>query len=52
MDTTLAAFEAQHDIEALYRTDADRLWRAIFAFSGDPEIANDAVGLCRSTCCE
>ena len=43
MDTTLAAFEAQHDIEALYRTDASRLWRAIYAFSGDPEIANDAV---------
>jgi RNA polymerase sigma-70 factor (ECF subfamily) len=43
MDTTLAAFEAQHDIEALYRTDADRLWRAIYAFSGDAEIANDSV---------
>ena len=31
------------DFEALYRADADRLWRAVFAFGGDAEIANDAV---------
>jgi RNA polymerase sigma factor (sigma-70 family) len=43
MDTALAVVEVQNDIEALYRTDADRLWRAIYAFAGDPEIASDAV---------
>ena len=39
----MAMVDAQSDIEALYRADADRLWRAIYAFAGDPEIANDAV---------
>jgi len=43
MDTALAAVNPQNDIEALYRTDADRLWRAVYAFAGDPEIASDAV---------
>jgi RNA polymerase sigma factor (sigma-70 family) len=43
MDGTVAVVETQRDIEALYRADADRLWRAIYAFGGDPEIANDAV---------
>ena len=35
--------EAESDIEALYRADADRLWRALYAFAGDAEIASDAV---------
>jgi len=43
MDTALAVVDAQSDIEALYRADADRLWRAVFAFAGDAEIASDAV---------
>jgi len=43
MDSTLAVVDAQQDIEALYRADADRLWRAVYAFAGDPEIASDAV---------
>jgi RNA polymerase sigma-70 factor (ECF subfamily) len=30
-------------IEAVYRESADRLWRAVLLFSGDREIANDAV---------
>lgn len=30
-------------IEALYRQDGDRLWRALLAFAGDPELASDAV---------
>ncbi len=29
--------------EALYREDGDRLWRALLAFAGDPEVASDAV---------
>jgi RNA polymerase sigma-70 factor (ECF subfamily) len=43
MDSALAVVDVEHDIEALYRADADRLWRAVRAFSGDPEIASDAV---------
>ena len=43
MDSTLAMVDAQASIEALYRADADRLWRAIYAFAGDAEIASDAV---------
>jgi len=43
MDSALAVVDAQSDIEALYRADADRLWRAIYAFTGDADIASDAV---------
>jgi RNA polymerase sigma factor (sigma-70 family) len=43
MDSALAIVDAQNDIEALYRADADRLWRAVHAFAGDGEIASDAV---------
>ena len=35
MDSTLAVVDAPQDIEALYRADADRLWRAVYAFAGD-----------------
>jgi RNA polymerase sigma-70 factor, ECF subfamily len=30
-------------IERLYRERGDRIWRGLLAFSGDPEIASDAV---------
>jgi RNA polymerase sigma-70 factor, ECF subfamily len=30
-------------LEALYRADGDRLWRALLAFAGDPDVASDAV---------
>jgi RNA polymerase sigma-70 factor (ECF subfamily) len=43
MDSALALDDTQNDIEALYRADADRLWRAVHAFAGDAEIASDAV---------
>jgi RNA polymerase sigma-70 factor (ECF subfamily) len=43
MDSALAVVDAANDIEALYRADADRLWRAVYAFAGDTEIASDAV---------
>ena len=31
------------ELERLYRGHRDRMWRAVFAFAGDPEIASDAV---------
>jgi RNA polymerase sigma-70 factor, ECF subfamily len=35
--------EEHASVEALYRADAERLWRAVYAFSGNAEIASDAV---------
>ena len=43
MDSAVAMIDTQTGIESLYRTDADRLWRAVYAFAGDAEIASDAV---------
>ncbi len=30
-------------LERLYRQEGDRMWRAVLAFAGDPEVASDAV---------
>ena len=43
MHSAVAAIDAPTDIETLYRADGDRLWRAIYAFASDPDIASDAV---------
>jgi RNA polymerase sigma-70 factor (ECF subfamily) len=43
METGVVAMGEQSSVEALYRSDADRLWRALYAYSGDGEIASDAV---------
>ncbi|MFL5755190.1 MAG: RNA polymerase sigma factor [Chloroflexota bacterium] len=43
MDTAAVALERYESVEAVYRADADRLWRAVYAFAGDTEIASDAV---------
>jgi RNA polymerase sigma-70 factor, ECF subfamily len=31
------------DLERLYREEGDRLWRALYAFAGDREVASDAM---------
>lgn len=31
------------ELERLYREQGPRMWRAVLAFSGDPEVASDAV---------
>jgi RNA polymerase sigma-70 factor (ECF subfamily) len=31
------------DVETVYRRDGDRLWRALFVFAGDADVASDAV---------
>ena len=31
------------ELECLYRDERDRMWRAVFAFAGDREVASDAV---------
>jgi RNA polymerase sigma-70 factor, ECF subfamily len=43
MESAIAVLEAEHSVEAIYRSDADRLWRAVYAFAADAEIASDAV---------
>ena len=43
VDSTLAISTPATTVEALYRADADRLWRAVFAFCADPDIASDSV---------
>ena len=43
MDTTAAIVDETSRVEALYRADAGRLWRAVYAYAGDPDIATDAV---------
>jgi RNA polymerase sigma-70 factor (ECF subfamily) len=35
--------EVSTDLEAVYREDGSRLWRALFAYSNDAEIASDAA---------
>jgi RNA polymerase sigma factor (sigma-70 family) len=43
MEGAIVVSETQPSLEALYRADSDRLWRALFAFSGDAEISSDAL---------
>src|SRR5687768_4583333 len=43
MMTVAVTTSGAGQLEALYREDGDRLWRALLAFSGDPEVASDAV---------
>ncbi len=46
MDNVQDAFvrgNAAATIERLYREQGSRMWRSLLAFSGDPEIADDAV---------
>jgi hypothetical protein len=31
------------ELERLYRSQRGRMWQAVFAFAGDPEVASDAV---------
>jgi RNA polymerase sigma-70 factor, ECF subfamily len=43
MDASVALIEERQSVESAYRADGDRLWRAVYAWSGDPEVASDAV---------
>jgi RNA polymerase sigma factor (sigma-70 family) len=35
--------KSDRSFDVLYREQADRLWRAVFAYTGDREVTNDAV---------
>lgn len=43
MTIAVAPVAASDAIEAVYRQEGDRLWRALFAFSGNEDVASDAV---------
>ena len=43
MDETQAVTDVVDAVERTYRTQAGRLWRALVLFSGDRELASDAV---------
>lgn len=43
MVETLVRARPEPELERLYREHGARLWRALVAYAGDPEIANDAV---------
>jgi RNA polymerase sigma-70 factor (ECF subfamily) len=44
METAVAVLEGRtSSVEALYRADSERLWRAIYAFARDADVASDAV---------
>jgi RNA polymerase sigma-70 factor (ECF subfamily) len=41
--TIVTRVAAGSEVEAVYRQDGDRLWRALYAFAGDENVASDAV---------
>ena len=43
MERAPADVSRSDEIERLYRERGDRMWRAVLAFAGDPEVASDAV---------
>jgi RNA polymerase sigma-70 factor, ECF subfamily len=43
VDDTQAVTDAAHEVERAYRAQSERLWRSLVLFSGDSEMANDAL---------
>jgi RNA polymerase sigma-70 factor, ECF subfamily len=43
VEHALVGVEHGERLERLYREQGDRMWRAVLAFAGDPEVASDAV---------
>lgn len=43
VDSDQIALSAQDRVEIAYRQQAEKMWRALLAYSGDPEVASDAV---------
>lgn len=41
--TIVARVATTGEVEAVYRQDGDRLWRALYAFTGNEDVASDAV---------
>lgn len=43
MDETPTVTAALDDVERAYKEQSEKLWRSLLLFSGDPEVASDAV---------
>lgn len=43
MRDALVSMESGNELERLYRKDGARLWRSLLGFTGDPEVARDAM---------
>lgn len=43
MTTTVAPIATTESVEAVYRQEGERLWRAVFAYTGDENVSSDAV---------
>lgn len=43
MAISVTPVAATGEVEAVYREDGDRLWRALYAFAGNEDVASDAV---------
>jgi RNA polymerase sigma-70 factor (ECF subfamily) len=43
VEATRVSEDARTELERVYRENGERLWRAVFLFSGDRELASDAV---------
>ncbi len=43
MRDTVVTAEPTTRLEAVYREHGERLWRSVLAFTGDPDVASDAV---------
>ncbi len=39
----VSAAGVAQELERLYREQGERMWRALYAYAGDPEVASDAV---------
>jgi RNA polymerase sigma factor (sigma-70 family) len=46
----VARVETDEELDGLYREHGERLWRAVLAFAGDREVANDAVAEAFAQC--
>jgi DNA-directed RNA polymerase specialized sigma24 family protein len=43
MEDTRVAEDSRTALERIYREHGDRLWRSVLLFSGEPDVASDAV---------
>src|SRR5688572_20032573 len=43
METSIVLHDWRQTVESLYRDESDRLWRALYAFAADPDVASEAV---------
>ena len=43
MEETLRVVDVTGAVELVYREHAERLWRALVLYSGEPEVASDSV---------